>query len=186
MPSTPLPYNNMSVNVSHQQTSHHNNQYSKDFNPDFNNNGLSPISLAGPSFINASPINNIKLPSIRELDNMITNPNPNPTNQPIVAVEAPVVPQLPPIIPTAAATTTKRPSSAIVEQDYRTTTTQNSNRPLKRQNNENRKKMKASHSKQQCHSCNSTETPEWRKGPLGPRTLCNACGLSKDIHRGGY
>ncbi|KAI8647419.1 hypothetical protein BD408DRAFT_142644 [Parasitella parasitica] len=37
--------------------------------------------------------------------------------------------------------------------------------------------MKASHSKQQCHSCNSTETPEWRKGPLGPRTLCNACGL---------
>ncbi|OZJ03824.1 hypothetical protein BZG36_03821 [Bifiguratus adelaidae] len=29
----------------------------------------------------------------------------------------------------------------------------------------------------QCHSCRSTETPEWRKGPLGPRTLCNACGL---------
>ncbi|ORE03329.1 hypothetical protein BCV72DRAFT_244483 [Rhizopus microsporus var. microsporus] len=28
-----------------------------------------------------------------------------------------------------------------------------------------------------CHSCQSTETPEWRKGPLGPRTLCNACGL---------
>lgn len=23
----------------------------------------------------------------------------------------------------------------------------------------------------------STETPEWRKGPMGPRTLCNACGL---------
>ncbi|KAJ1961124.1 hypothetical protein H4R35_007484, partial [Dimargaris xerosporica] len=22
-----------------------------------------------------------------------------------------------------------------------------------------------------------TETPEWRKGPNGPRTLCNACGL---------
>jgi hypothetical protein len=21
------------------------------------------------------------------------------------------------------------------------------------------------------------ETPEWRRGPLGPRTLCNACGL---------
>ncbi|KAI9495025.1 hypothetical protein BDB00DRAFT_266844 [Zychaea mexicana] len=29
----------------------------------------------------------------------------------------------------------------------------------------------------QCHSCQSTETPEWRKGPMGPRTLCNACGL---------
>ncbi|KAI8055561.1 uncharacterized protein B0P05DRAFT_288157 [Gilbertella persicaria] len=29
----------------------------------------------------------------------------------------------------------------------------------------------------QCDSCNSTETPEWRRGPLGPRTLCNACGI---------
>ncbi|KAF9904825.1 hypothetical protein BX616_001165 [Lobosporangium transversale] len=28
-----------------------------------------------------------------------------------------------------------------------------------------------------CTSCNSVKTPEWRKGPLGPRTLCNACGL---------
>ncbi|KAI9283130.1 hypothetical protein BY458DRAFT_495518 [Sporodiniella umbellata] len=28
-----------------------------------------------------------------------------------------------------------------------------------------------------CQSCQSSETPEWRKGPLGPRTLCNACGL---------
>ncbi|KAJ1656820.1 hypothetical protein IWQ61_003670 [Dispira simplex] len=28
-----------------------------------------------------------------------------------------------------------------------------------------------------CHSCGCTETPEWRKGPKGPRTLCNACGL---------
>ncbi|GJJ70950.1 hypothetical protein EMPS_03300 [Entomortierella parvispora] len=28
-----------------------------------------------------------------------------------------------------------------------------------------------------CTSCNIFKTPEWRKGPLGPRTLCNACGL---------
>ncbi|KAF9267992.1 GATA-domain-containing protein, partial [Marasmius fiardii PR-910] len=28
-----------------------------------------------------------------------------------------------------------------------------------------------------CHSCNIRETPEWRRGPDGPRTLCNACGL---------
>ncbi|KAG8858699.1 hypothetical protein FRB96_004836 [Tulasnella sp. 330] len=28
-----------------------------------------------------------------------------------------------------------------------------------------------------CHSCMSTETPEWRRGPDGARTLCNACGL---------
>lgn len=30
---------------------------------------------------------------------------------------------------------------------------------------------------QSCLCCSATETPEWRKGPTGPRTLCNACGL---------
>ena len=30
-----------------------------------------------------------------------------------------------------------------------------------------------------CHSCNIRETPEWRRGPDGARTLCNACGLRK-------
>ncbi|CAK5268378.1 unnamed protein product [Mycena citricolor] len=28
-----------------------------------------------------------------------------------------------------------------------------------------------------CHSCQIQETPEWRRGPDGARTLCNACGL---------
>lgn len=28
-----------------------------------------------------------------------------------------------------------------------------------------------------CHLCGVTETPEWRRGPDGSRTLCNACGL---------
>lgn len=31
-----------------------------------------------------------------------------------------------------------------------------------------------------CHSCNRAETPEWRRGPDGARTLCNACGLRKE------
>ncbi|KAI6124851.1 hypothetical protein EV401DRAFT_1147009 [Pisolithus croceorrhizus] len=30
---------------------------------------------------------------------------------------------------------------------------------------------------QTCLGCQATSTPEWRRGPLGPRTLCNACGL---------
>ena len=29
----------------------------------------------------------------------------------------------------------------------------------------------------ECHRCGTTETPEWRRGPNGLRTLCNACGL---------
>ncbi|EFA76673.1 hypothetical protein PPL_09423 [Heterostelium album PN500] len=29
-----------------------------------------------------------------------------------------------------------------------------------------------------CYKCKTKTTPEWRKGPDGPATLCNACGLS--------
>ena len=38
-----------------------------------------------------------------------------------------------------------------------------------------------------CHRCGTTETPEWRRGPNGVRTLCNACGLfhSKLVKRKG-
>lgn len=28
-----------------------------------------------------------------------------------------------------------------------------------------------------CTDCATLESPEWRKGPKGPKTLCNACGL---------
>lgn len=28
-----------------------------------------------------------------------------------------------------------------------------------------------------CTECHVEESPEWRKGPKGPKTLCNACGL---------
>ncbi|XP_018490247.2 GATA transcription factor 29-like [Raphanus sativus] len=26
-------------------------------------------------------------------------------------------------------------------------------------------------------NCNAVDTPMWRRGPLGPKTLCNACGI---------
>ena len=28
-----------------------------------------------------------------------------------------------------------------------------------------------------CLHCSATETPLWRNGPEGPKTLCNACGV---------
>ena len=36
-----------------------------------------------------------------------------------------------------------------------------------------------------CHACGNSDTPEWRRGPDGARTLCNACGLhfSKLVRR---
>lgn len=32
-----------------------------------------------------------------------------------------------------------------------------------------------------CAQCGTTQTPQWRNGPRGPRTLCNACGIR--LHR---
>ncbi|TFK54670.1 hypothetical protein OE88DRAFT_1653099 [Heliocybe sulcata] len=42
-----------------------------------------------------------------------------------------------------------------------------------------RKKLKKTHLGDQhvCVTCGRTDSPEWRKGPQGPKTLCNACGL---------
>jgi len=42
-----------------------------------------------------------------------------------------------------------------------------------------RKKPKKSFGGEQyiCNTCGRTDSPEWRKGPHGPKTLCNACGL---------
>ncbi|CAG8818913.1 8693_t:CDS:2, partial [Gigaspora rosea] len=28
-----------------------------------------------------------------------------------------------------------------------------------------------------CESCHTSSSPEWRRGPTGHKTLCNACGL---------
>ncbi|KAF9650765.1 hypothetical protein BDM02DRAFT_3154672 [Thelephora ganbajun] len=39
------------------------------------------------------------------------------------------------------------------------------------------KKQVPSTSQRVCVTCGRTDSPEWRKGPLGPKTLCNACGL---------
>ncbi|KAL4971282.1 hypothetical protein BDW66DRAFT_146390 [Aspergillus desertorum] len=39
---------------------------------------------------------------------------------------------------------------------------------------EPRKRLKAEY---KCADCGTSDSPEWRKGPEGPKTLCNACGL---------
>jgi hypothetical protein len=30
-----------------------------------------------------------------------------------------------------------------------------------------------------CTKCGATKTPQWREGPCGPKTLCNACGVKR-------
>lgn len=34
-----------------------------------------------------------------------------------------------------------------------------------------------------CSHCGTKTTPEWRKGPMGPSTLCNACGVRYRLGR---
>jgi hypothetical protein len=41
------------------------------------------------------------------------------------------------------------------------------------QEGDRRKKLKGQHV---CNDCGTADSPEWRKGPSGPKTLCNACG----------
>lgn len=36
-----------------------------------------------------------------------------------------------------------------------------------------RKRLKGEY---RCSDCGTSDSPEWRKGPKGPKTLCNACG----------
>jgi glutamate--cysteine ligase catalytic subunit len=48
---------------------------------------------------------------------------------------------------------------------------------------DNKKRRQRAAPPGRCHSCNRAETPEWRRGPDGARTLCNACGLRKSRHQ---
>jgi len=40
-----------------------------------------------------------------------------------------------------------------------------------------KKKAKISVADLVCKECGTNSSPEWRRGPEGPKTLCNACGL---------
>lgn len=50
--------------------------------------------------------------------------------------------------------------------------------PLDREQRTGDKKKKVKVAEEYvCTDCGTLESPEWRKGPSGPKTLCNACGL---------
>ncbi|KAJ5934885.1 hypothetical protein N7466_004432 [Penicillium verhagenii] len=60
----------------------------------------------------------------------------------------------------------------LVHCDIDITTTEDQARNL--QEGDRRKRLKGQHV---CSDCGTADSPEWRKGPNGPKTLCNACGL---------
>ncbi|KAE9450638.1 hypothetical protein C3L33_17458, partial [Rhododendron williamsianum] len=37
--------------------------------------------------------------------------------------------------------------------------------------------VKAPEIGRRCKHCGADKTPQWRAGPMGPKTLCNACGV---------
>ncbi|KAK9064096.1 hypothetical protein SSX86_017968 [Deinandra increscens subsp. villosa] len=43
--------------------------------------------------------------------------------------------------------------------------------------NQNRNQNKLGQAVRKCLHCEITKTPQWRSGPMGPKTLCNACGV---------
>ncbi|XP_021862759.2 GATA transcription factor 8 [Spinacia oleracea] len=43
--------------------------------------------------------------------------------------------------------------------------------------NENPNANTGSQAVRKCMHCEITKTPQWRAGPMGPKTLCNACGV---------
>lgn len=43
--------------------------------------------------------------------------------------------------------------------------------------NENPNANATSQALRKCMHCEITKTPQWRAGPMGPKTLCNACGV---------
>lgn len=59
----------------------------------------------------------------------------------------------------------------LVHCDIDITTTADQERNA--QEGDRRKRLKAQHV---CTDCGTADSPEWRKGPNGPKTLCNACG----------
>lgn len=46
------------------------------------------------------------------------------------------------------------------------------------QEGDRRKRLKSQHV---CSDCGTADSPEWRKGPGGPKTLCNACGRESNL-----
>ncbi|OJJ49328.1 hypothetical protein ASPZODRAFT_129765 [Penicilliopsis zonata CBS 506.65] len=61
----------------------------------------------------------------------------------------------------------------LVQYDIDITTASDQHNRSSQEHNR-RKKVKAGY---MCADCGTYDSPEWRKGPKGPKTLCNACGL---------
>ncbi|KAI3731003.1 hypothetical protein L1987_62186 [Smallanthus sonchifolius] len=56
-------------------------------------------------------------------------------------------------------------------------TDQKKKKPKIQEENENQNQNQSGQGVRKCLHCEITKTPQWRAGPTGPKTLCNACGV---------
>ncbi|KAI3705535.1 hypothetical protein L1987_75774 [Smallanthus sonchifolius] len=49
--------------------------------------------------------------------------------------------------------------------------------PDNKPENQNQNQTQTGQGVRKCMHCEITKTPQWRGGPMGPKTLCNACGV---------
>ncbi|CAI2171363.1 8056_t:CDS:2 [Funneliformis geosporum] len=85
---------------------------------------------------------------------------PSPTNRSAPFLYTPVLPPQQPSSESSSAANQTRRFSQFSPHQRRTSS-----------NNKNTSGVK------KCESCHTSSSPEWRRGPTGHKTLCNACGL---------
>jgi hypothetical protein len=71
----------------------------------------------------------------------------------------------------------RRSPSPSPAPDETATTTDYSDKPAAPQIKKRKKYKHKARADKQCVHCGSSETPQWREGPEGRGTLCNACGV---------
>lgn len=82
----------------------------------------------------------------------------------------------------------KNQRTAASESDFGTNVSGNLSNKVKRQRKKDmsqlsddvemmRSSLQESDTPRKCMHCEVTKTPQWREGPMGPKTLCNACGV---------
>nr|XP_043639241.1 GATA transcription factor 8-like [Erigeron canadensis] len=49
--------------------------------------------------------------------------------------------------------------------------------PVEENENQNENQNQSGQGVRKCMHCEITKTPQWRAGPMGPKSLCNACGV---------
>ncbi|KAF8085793.1 hypothetical protein N665_0647s0009 [Sinapis alba] len=71
------------------------------------------------------------------------------------------------------------PDDSDSEETYLSSESSAKKRRKKKNNNNSHspEPFNADGTVRKCTHCESTKTPQWREGPSGPKTLCNACGV---------